>query len=216
MSDRENQDDFKVAGTRRVPSAESSDETEAFEAALRSLRPRADALDRRWRFLLAQEAAFNNSLPENEVQAAGRSVCTRCGGTLSPGRSRQSRWAWPTAFSTMTVVAATLFVALLVRARPEAAIAPGAGGAVAPLAATVKDQADSIVGLAGDSGLLLRPIFSGGEASYLGLRDQVLRCGVDSWQLPVAAVVTTKIAKPPLSYREQFDRLLKEEGSHGS
>jgi hypothetical protein len=200
MSDRENQDE----------------ELKAFEAALAALRPRADGLDRRWRFLLAEEAAFNRNLPESEIVAAGQWVCARCGGYLSSERSPKHRWVWPTAFSTMTVVAATLFVALLVRSKLEADLATTAGGVAASLAARVNDQADSIAGPAVDSGLLLRPIFSSGEASYLGLRDQVLRCGVDSWQLPVAAVVTTKIAKPPLTYREQFDRLLKEEGAHGS
>ena len=51
MFDNENQDE----------------ELKAFEASLGSLRPSADGLDRRWRFLLGQEAAFNGHLGDSRL-----------------------------------------------------------------------------------------------------------------------------------------------------
>ena len=54
------------------------------------------------------------------------------------------------------------------------------------------------------------------EAPYLGLRDQVLRYGVDSWKLPVSTVAAASIMEHPLSYREQLNRLLNQENPHGS
>ena len=43
-----------------------NEDMKAFEAALAALRPRADGLDPRWRFLLAEEATLNRieRLPE--------------------------------------------------------------------------------------------------------------------------------------------------------
>jgi hypothetical protein len=201
MSDRENQDE----------------DLKAFEAALGALRPRADGLDRRWRFLLAQEAAFNRSLPESDVLAAGRLVCTRCGGALSSGQRPEHRWAWPTAFSAMTVVAATLLAALVFRLGPQIAVTGGGQQrATTSLTSVLESQTNLAPWLAGASGLPRQPISDSPEASYLSVRDRVLRYGVDSWQLPASAVATADVAAPPLSYREQLNRLLKQECLHGS
>jgi hypothetical protein len=192
MSDREIQDE----------------ELKAFEAALGSLRPRADGLDRRWRFLLAQEAAFNQRLPEGEVLAAGRVICTRCGGVLARDRAR---WAWPTAFSAMTAVAAVLFVALLVRSGPELRVASADRGVAAALpAAAAEDRGGSVASVAGGYRWLQSPISAVGDVPYLDLRDQVLRYGVDSWRSPASTAVATKLTEPTLGCRGQLDLLLKQ------
>lgn len=187
----------------------------AFEAALGSLRPRADGLDRRWRLLLAQEAAFNRNLPASDVLAAGQLLCVRCGTASSIPRGKH-RWAWPAAFAGMTVVAAALLAALVVRSESQIAVT-GAGPRVATSATSLaKNQASNVAWLARESELPRRLISDSAETSYLKLRDQVLCYGVDSWSPPAATVATTTIAEPPSSYREQLNRLLKREGSHGS
>jgi hypothetical protein len=67
-----------------------------------------------------------------------------------------------------------------------------------------------------------RPAYGpGGEAtSYLALRDQVLRDGVESWKFPVSPAVATvrtkDAAEGPQSYREQLNRLLEQQGLRGS
>jgi len=78
-----------------------SEDLKAFEAELASLRPRADGLDPRWRFLLAQEAMLNHDLPGGEALEAGQFLCSRCG-AASSGHDKR-RWAWPAAFSAMTL-----------------------------------------------------------------------------------------------------------------
>jgi hypothetical protein len=198
MSDHENQDE----------------ELKAFEAALGSLRPRADGLDRRWRFLLAEEAAFNRSLPDDEVLAAARVVCTRCGGALARGRVR---WAWPTAFSAMTAVAAVLFVALLVRPGPEMWLVSADREIAAALpAAGTQDRGGSVAWVAGGYRWLQSPISVVGDVPYLDLRDQVLRYGVDSWRPPASTVAATRQTEPTLGCRKHLDQLLEQGAFHGS
>jgi hypothetical protein len=187
-----------------------SEEMKAFEAELASLRPRADGLDPRWRFLLAQEAALNENL------AASQFICSRCGGVSSSGRDKR-HWAWPAAFSAMTAVAAVLLVSLIVRVEPRTAAPAGAEGVSLSVNsfAKTKDDADFSLPM---RNLPRRPLLaSSDETAYLTLRDQVLRFGVESWKSPVSTIAaTTNGAEPVLSYREQLDRLLKQESLHGS
>jgi hypothetical protein len=191
-----------------------SEELKAFEAELASLRPRSDGLDPRWRFLLAQEATLNQNLPVSHALAAGRFVCSRCGGALSGGRGK-SHWAWPAAFSAMTAVAAVLLVTIAVRVDPRIA-APGDGKGVSTADASLAERPGDL-----HSSLVVRNLprpqrFSGsGETAYLSLRDQVLRFGVESWKSPAsAAAVTTRAAEPVLSCHGQLEALLiQEDGS---
>jgi hypothetical protein len=156
------------------------DDVTAFEAALAALRPRGEGLDPRWRFLLAQEATLNQNLSADNALAAGRSVCSRCGGVVSDRRGRR-RWAWPAAFSAMTTVAVVLLVAIVVRVEPRGA-APVAEGNAVPVAATPFDQerVDPRASLAAiDSAR--RELRSGAdETAYLNVRDRVLRLGIES------------------------------------
>jgi hypothetical protein len=223
MSDNENQDEeLNVPGTRRVPPFESGS-TEEFEASLRSLRPRADGLDRRWRFLLAQEAAFNRNPADCPSFCDGENgsvpftppLCSRCGEIVSSGRRDKRRWAWPTAFSGMTAVAAALLAALVVQSGSQTAVTPHDQGTAVQSTFVANNQADSASLPVGDNRLPHQPSSLTAETSYLNLRNQVLRYGVDSWKLPVSAVAAA-ITEHPLSYREQLDRLLKQENPHGS
>jgi hypothetical protein len=200
MSDHKNQDE----------------DLKAFEAALAALHPRSEVLDRRWRFLLAQEAAFNQTLPESELVTASRSLCARCGGNLLREPRSRRRWAWPTAFSAMTAVAATLLMMMLVRPESQIAVPRNERVSTAPPAPAVEDRAERVAWLATRNGFLRRPISDDSETSYLNLRDQIMLFGVDSWQQPTAAVVKSKAAEPSGNYREQLNRLLRQEGLHGS
>jgi hypothetical protein len=208
MSDNENQ----------------NEDLKAFEASLGSLRPCADGLDRRWRFLLAQEATFNHSLGdcpdfrvgENGTVPFAPSVCSRCGSTISSGRRDNHRWAWPTAFSAVSAIAAALFVMLLVRSGAQTAMPANEPRLAMPSASVSRDQTDAASWSVPGYGLSRRSVSGSDDASYLDLRDQVLRYGVDSWSLPASAVAAVKIADPPRSYREQLDRLLKQESFRGS
>jgi hypothetical protein len=193
-----------------------SDELKAFEAELASLQPRADGLDPRWRFLLAQEAAMNQNLPNGEVLAAGQFVCSRCGGALCGGKGK-SRWAWPAAFSAMTTVAAALLVALAVGVERRTAVPGGGEGVSLAARSVVEKQLDVGTPFSVRNSPQSAILATSEETAYLSLRDQVLRFGVDSWRSPAASIVATKSkAEPVLSPRKQLDHLLKQEHSFGS
>ncbi|MEN6405935.1 MAG: hypothetical protein ABFC77_05630 [Thermoguttaceae bacterium] len=78
-----------------------------FEAALRSLPPRADRLPSDW-----PPEPFAST---DCVNPSGHEfVCVHCG-CEAPTTPPRRRWAWPTAFGAMTTIAAVLFVAIFLR-----------------------------------------------------------------------------------------------------
>jgi hypothetical protein len=212
----------------------------AFEAALGSLRPRVDRLDPSLRAELAKHAsapgplslwervrvrALRASRPSSCTNPSGhRFLCIYCGSDAALVRGA-GRWVWPAALSTMTAVAAILLVMLVTRSERQVAVQEVKQGAVTPASSVVQVQANP----AAPEKRLPEDWFAIGsvprapqgsdaeETSYLTLRDQVLRDGVESWKFPVSAVVTTgRTTESPLSYREQLDRLLKQQGLRGS
>ncbi len=246
----------------------------AFEAALGSLRPRADRLDCLWRDVLAKEAAIASesggepqptgplslwervkptgplslwerakstgplSLWERvRVRALGagrttsctnpsghRFLCIYCGSDAALVRGA-GRWVWPTALTTMTAIAAVLLVMLVTHSERQVAVQGGNQGHATRASSIVQLQANPVAPekrsredwLAMGSVPHARQDSDTDETSYLTLRDQVLRDGVESWKIPVSAVVTTaRTTESPLSYREQLDRLLKQQGLRGS
>ena len=212
----------------------------AFEAALAALRPRTDRLDRRWRSLLAKEAALSAE-STTERQAAGplslwervrvrapcvnpaghRFVCIHCGNEGS-GPSGFRRLAWPTAFSGMTAVAAVLLVMFAARSAPQM----DRQGVPTPAPSVVQHSGDldgpeeyeASGGWLARMPSTRRPRVSGvDEMCYLDLRNQVLREGVDSWKPLASSVGTTPgPTEGPLSHREQLERLLEQQGLRGS
>jgi hypothetical protein len=205
---------------------ENEDENlNAFEASLRSLRPRADRLDPRWRSLLAEEASLMSPLSPGEGKGecckrsgGHRFVCIRCGREAPTNRGVR-RWTWPAAFSTMTAVAAVLLTMLVIRTEPRIAERGGEQGVAMPGLPSgnrTENGRPDESWLAG-ANLSRRPLVLGtDEMSYLTLRDQVLRDGIESWKSPAPAVVVTRTTESPLSYRQQLDLLLKQQGLHGS
>jgi hypothetical protein len=214
-----------------------------FEAALRSLQPRTDRLDARWRWLLGQEASLLNS-PLSLRERAGASerplslweragvrafgpdkpppctspaghefLCLRCG-SAAPTPSAVRRWAWPTALAGMTGVAAVLLVMLVV-AHGRPAASPAVAGQPASRPSSQPTEMPDYQ-LATDD-CTRWPLASGGDASYLKLRNQVLRYGVESWRQPASALVTTaRATDAPLGHREQLRVLLEQQGLNGS
>lgn len=217
------------SGTEDLPP-----ELKSLEAELASLNPRADRLDRdRLIFLAGQQSV---------VAGAGRTGTVPI--SLRDNRdSPRVRWAWPAAFAAMTAVAAALLVMVFrfepqVEVRvvkvpvertgngklvpgPEAPRPPSEGPRLGPLPEGPEPSPRPAAG----SGLLAlvgldweqlydRDRF-GSETSYPGLRDRVLREGVDSWPGP-SPVADVKPASAPLPYRKLLNRVLGSPGSDES
>jgi hypothetical protein len=100
MSAEEKQNELNGFGKGETPP-----ELKAFEAALAALIPRTDRLDRdRLMFLAGRESQIKDDLQP----------------VASPVRYQRT-WTWPTAFAGMSVVAASLFVMLILRPGPQTA-----------------------------------------------------------------------------------------------
>lgn len=143
-----------------------SPELRAFEARLASLAPRSPAIDR-----------------DRLMFEAGRASVR-----VTPQRIR---WAWPTAFSAMSALAASLFLALVLR--PPMVVERLVQVPVAVEVAEIdgSDDGPRVRARADDSATgrqdddVVQPIAPGSQGpSYLELRDRVLAMGVDTWQAP--------------------------------
>jgi hypothetical protein len=201
---------------------DQNQDLKAFEAALAALRPRTDRLDGRWRSALAEAASHRSPLPLGEGQGEGcessgrhQFVCIYCGKD-APMAGDVRRWACPTAFSTITAVAAVLLVMLVARSGPQVAVQEGGQDTARPSESKLDKGPVSGYGLAEASGSRRLSVAGAEGEFYLALRDQVLRDGVESWKFPVSPAMTAVTAERPLNCREQLDRLLKQQGLRGS
>jgi hypothetical protein len=201
---------------RRTADEDLPPELKAIEAALASLSPRTDRLDRERLIFLAGQQSM----------AGGHIGVTK----------RVRRWGWPAALGAMTTVAASLLVALLVRGQPpvevrivkvpveaagngevlpgpDAQVPPGEGPRLGPprenperLPAPVPGSGlFALVGL--DWAQLYDRDRLSPETSYPGLRDRVLREGVDSWPAPSPGT-DVKSTSAPVPYRKLLNRAL--------
>ena len=118
-----------------------------------------------------------------------RFVCVDCGAEARPA-SRLRRSTLPAALAAMTAVAAVLMVIVVARQSPSVAMV-ASPGATASLPTSV-----------------LQP----DKDSYLCLREEVLRHGVE-WldRRPSMAATPKLVPDRPLSNREFLDRLLAEQ-----
>ncbi|MCR4414619.1 MAG: hypothetical protein NUV77_19555, partial [Thermoguttaceae bacterium] len=185
---------------RVMSQEEPLEELKAIEAALASLVPRRDVLDR-------------DRLMYRAGWAAARAA----------RRGRAAARAWAVAFSTMTAVAATLLVALLTRwptqvpgptARPgapgevEGTVAAGPVDRVGPAANPSPEgvAAWPPAGPAGD-GWSRAPL--GPTAPYPLLLARVLERGLDAWAPEVSTPSPAREGpSPPSSYRELREAML--------
>jgi hypothetical protein len=93
------------------------DDLKSFEAALAALAPRTDRLDRdRLIFLAGQQSVLPS--PDQLLVGARRGTQRVPGG--EGGVYRKQHWAWPTAFTAMSAVAATLLVMLISNPKHQA------------------------------------------------------------------------------------------------
>jgi hypothetical protein len=183
-----------------------------FEAALAGLQPRPDRLDPRWRALLAEEVSQKEKTTAGRPQPLEMAPCSAASdhvfacvycGVRGPGVSTARRWAWPMAFSAMTVLAASLLLVLVARSGPIVALhdSQGRGPEMGISAAEFPSPPIS-------------PRLD--RLCYLGIRRQVLLHGVESWPLPASTQPLPARAKePPLFYRDQLNRFLNQPGSAG-
>lgn len=188
----------------------------AFEAALASLAPRADRLNRDRLMFRAGQA--NVVAPPIASHAAG-----------------PPRWAWPTAFAAMTTVAASLLVALVTRpgpqvvqqvlpVRPESSQPPRPEpsiGEAEPAAIAGKERAESptlwlfgpLVAARSDGGRLPRDDAGLLRAGSAWWPEKVRPDGAEATQTPVGSdAEECSPASPPAPYRELLERLLKDIG----
>jgi hypothetical protein len=182
-------------------------ELRSLEAALASLAPRRDRLDRdRLLFLAGQE-----SVRTKAIAAAPRAW----------------RLAWPAAFSGMTAVAAALLVLLLARPQPGAverivyvpaaqpkAAEPAAKPAVPETQPAPREAAGPsplVAWLEGD-----RDRSPLRRAPYFQALDEALHQGMRPAPRPApAGLQEGRRQIGPLSYREMLDSLLEESGAGG-
>ena len=208
----------------------------SFEKKLAAMRPQSGRFDSEWRTLLAQEAAGDNAarldadVPFSSPStccggsAQHQFVCIQCGCEFQASRRREKRrWAWPGAFSGMSIVAVTLFVALLVE-RPRSAIDLEAKNHVAATRATastsenrqISSDATPQTSLGfGEAFSQTRPmpmpIFISETTSYKELRDQTLYYGVESWRTPVTTTPSPrKTSRPSHTAIPTREQLLKQ------
>jgi hypothetical protein len=152
-----------------------------FEDALASIAPRVSGFDREQLLFLAGQASVK--------------------GPIRPA----ARWAWPTAFSLMTAVAAALLVALCTR--PDVPVAVRSEPAVAPTVVFAEPAA-------------MEPPLAGWlpqwapTSRYTRLRDELLRPGVKA-ERPAASASAEPLAAatPTLGYHRLLEQLLESQSS---
>jgi hypothetical protein len=215
--DREEVDDGQAFNRHETPP-----ELKAFEAALASLVPRADRLDRdRLMFLAGQQSPNNCSE-------------TTDGGSALRLSHPTSRWAWPGAFAAMTTVAAVL--AILLAIRPAMPTADPSGESLVnsandgkPLDAQVREaprplhwesDLDERVQPLSPWLAFLQSFWKAGDASnaaeaaapapeslassYPRLRNDMLRRGIDSWQVARDLSNVFSAGAPPTSTNREL------------
>jgi hypothetical protein len=196
-----------------------NEDMNAFEAAMASLRPKADQLERRWNDRLAGEARRLCNHPDGH-----RYACVHCGAAVPPARGLR-RWAWPAATAAMTA-AALLLLMLAVRSSDriasdgnrhdaETRSVEVAGHQTNPTALESSSKADSRS--AADPRASMPILFDSESMSYLSLRQQTMRFGGESWDSSMLATAASTNAKEtPLGSRQLLQRMLKQQGWNGS
>jgi hypothetical protein len=129
---------------RRAADEDLPPELKAIEAALASLTPRTDRLDReRLIFLAGRQSACRSTkgtVPFSLRENRDSPLRENRDSPLRENRdSPRVRWGWPAAFSAMTAVAASLLVALLLQGQPrvevrivKVPVEPAGNGQVVP------------------------------------------------------------------------------------
>jgi hypothetical protein len=117
MSKEKRPEDREELAAAKGLGADTPPALKAFEAALASLIPRADRLDRdRLMFLAGQESRVIGRVEQAHRSPANRPVTADGGASLRLTHpAKKPRWAWPVAFTAMTAVAAVLAVLLAIR-----------------------------------------------------------------------------------------------------
>jgi hypothetical protein len=189
------------------------------ETALAALVPRATGLNRDRLMFLAGQASVAAEVPP----------------PIFPSRNR-AHWGWPAALATMTAIAASLLVALVLRQAPQVAQwntkSPSPAAPAAPWERTSTIAQDQNVAGPSDELLALAPALpdwlawttlpqaaagTPRDPSYAECRNQVLLGGIELWaaRAPQSAAASYSHEQPPLS-REQLNRWLERNDEGGT
>jgi hypothetical protein len=192
--------------TGRNPEEELPPELKAMEAELSALRPRDDRLDRERLVFRAGQASVGGGRGRRVERGAG--------------------WAWPASFATMTAVAATLLVMLLLRPQPqvverihvvEVPVEPAESHSVGPTGDTRRDTGPSPSEhpSLSDPFPAARPLAShafGSRAEYLESFQRMLAWGVDPWRQPLGVSSQGgELPGAPLPYHDWLKTILDDE-----
>lgn len=133
------------------------------------------------------------------------------------------RWLWPSAFSAMSAVAATLLVLLLARGDANVAARtivsptdPSPVISTITIPASVEPTATPTDFLRSNATYLTpsNTRDESGEVSYIALREKVLRDGVDALpRAPSVATVLSHVPSEPLDCRSLLRQMLKEQAA---
>ncbi len=189
------------------------------EAALGALVPRTERLNRDRIMFLAGQASVQSKNSQPAIPP----------GTTGP--QHRAGWAWPAAFTTMTGVAASLLMALVIRPAPQVTeriverIVTAPAAPQEPAAAIAKRFVEPEAAAPSPAEVATSPdrlvwepfpqpaVSAEQELSYPELRRQVLRHGLESWKPRAAeSAVSGRADEGPVSYREQLDRWLEQQG----
>ncbi len=155
------------------------------EAALASLVPRGDRLDRDRLMFLAGQASVVRRGPD--------------------GAARAGRWAWPSAFAAASAVAASLLVALAMR------WGPGSDNRVAQVPSPPQPTTAGLQPPAPSPTVTFQaasPRWPPARDAYHQLLARVLDRGLDAWRTP-AGNGGTMTGAAPATYREMLGTLLE-------
>jgi hypothetical protein len=203
---------------REEPEAETRSLSE-LEAALRALVPQTPRLNRDRLMFLAGQASVAPRL---------RQPASPLGAAFS---RQHAGWGWPVALAAMSTVAASLFVALVMRPVSQVVAPPVQQAAAQPAAPQESATAvaahhvepgpattPSAVARAVSPDWLAWNVFARpgagvkDELSYPALRQQVLLNGLESWKPLVSESAPARREETwPVPYREELQRWLEEQ-----
>jgi hypothetical protein len=188
-----------------MPEDKKQDDVKSFEAALAGLMPRADRLDRdRLMFLAGQQSILPSTFGRGTQRVPG-------------GEGGKRKWAWPSAFATMSAVATVLLAMVVYKPAPQVvdrAVKQIASESTSNFAAQSYENTDEL------NPILLSKAENGkfnsadSPNSYSVILNQIITKGVDSWKPNISKSYNAKqTISPPLTNRELMDQLLNQSGA---